>query len=76
MYTEEKVLKDIGERLKQLRIKSGYTSYETFAIENELSRMQYWRMESGLTNLTIRSLIKILKIHKITIEDFFKLKVN
>jgi transcriptional regulator with XRE-family HTH domain len=76
MYTEEKVLKDIGERLKQLRIKSGYTSYETFAFENELSRMQYWRMESGLTNLTIRSLIKILKIHKVTIEEFFKLKVN
>ena len=71
MKTDAKVLKEIGERLKLLRQKKGYTSYESFAIDNDLSRMQYWRIEKGLSNITIKSLTRILKIHNITIEDFF-----
>ena len=55
MKSEKKVLLEIGEKLKKLRIKKGYTSYESFAIDNDLSRMQYWRIEKGLTNITIRS---------------------
>lgn len=69
--SEKEVCKEIGNRLKSLRVKSGYSSYENFAVEHELSRMQYWRIEKGLTNITLRSLIKLLNIHKISIEDFF-----
>jgi transcriptional regulator with XRE-family HTH domain len=76
MQIEKAVLKEIGERLKALRIKQGYKSYESFAIDHDLSRMQYWRIEKGLTNLTFRSLINLLNIHKISVEDFFKIKVN
>jgi transcriptional regulator with XRE-family HTH domain len=65
----------IGSRMKILRVNSGYTSYENFALDNSLSRMQYWRMEKGLSNLTIKSLLKILNIHQISIEDFFQMKV-
>jgi transcriptional regulator with XRE-family HTH domain len=72
MKTEKKVLKEIGEKLKMLRIKKGYTSYESFAIDNDLSRMQYWRIEKGITNITIRSLLRILEIHKVSLDDFFK----
>lgn len=71
MKSEKKVLLEIGEKLKKLRIKKGYTSYESFAIDNDLSRMQYWRIEKGLTNITIRSLMRILEIHKMSIEEFF-----
>jgi transcriptional regulator with XRE-family HTH domain len=71
MNSEEKLLKEIGARLKKLRVKKGYNSYESFAIDFDLSRMQYWRMENGKTNLTIRSLLKLLDIHNINIEDFF-----
>jgi len=71
MKNEKEILIDIGERLKKLRIKKGYSSYESFAIENNLSRMQYWRIEKGLTNITIRSLTRILEIHEVSIEDFF-----
>ena len=66
------ILVSIGIKLAQLRRKNGYKSYESFAIDNNLSRMHYWRMEKGKTNLTIKSLVKILDIHHITIEDFFK----
>lgn len=71
MNSEKEICKEIGDKLKHLRLKNGYSSYENFAVEHDLSRMQYWRIEKGLTNLTIRSLVKILNIHKITLEDFF-----
>ena len=72
MKTDEEVLKEIGEKLKALRIKKGYKSYESFAVDNNLSRMQYWRIEKGLTNITIKSLKRILDIHEISIAELFK----
>jgi transcriptional regulator with XRE-family HTH domain len=71
VINETKELIKIGERLQYLRVKNGYGSYEDFAIKNDLSRMQYWRIEKGKTNLTFRSLIVLLKIHKISLKDFF-----
>lgn len=61
----------IADKLERMRIEKGYTSYENFAIEFGISRMQYWRMEKG-TNFTFESLLKILDAHKITLEEFFK----
>ena len=61
----------IGLKLKELRLQSGYSSYETFALDNDLDRKQYWRIENG-SNITLKSLITILMIHKITLKDFFK----
>ncbi|MEI6021692.1 MAG: XRE family transcriptional regulator [Bacteroidota bacterium] len=76
MKSDDTLLKEIGDRFKYLRLKKGYSSYETFAIDNNLSRMQYWRIEKGITNLTIKSLNNLLHIHKMSIEDFFKIKVE
>lgn len=67
----ENTLKQIGTALKDLRIKGGWSSYETFAIENNLDRKQYWRMENG-TNVTLKSLIKVLAIHKLTFKQFLR----
>ena len=67
---QEKRLLKIGEKLRDLRKKAGYKSYENFAFDNELNRVQYGRMEKG-ANITIGSLLKVLDIHKITLEDFF-----
>jgi transcriptional regulator with XRE-family HTH domain len=66
----EKASKEIGEKLKALRISKKYTSYENFALENNIDRKQYWRIENG-HNLTLKSLIKILDIHKMTLKEFF-----
>jgi transcriptional regulator with XRE-family HTH domain len=66
----EKESKKIGEKLKALRISKKYTSYETFAIENNIDRKQYWRIENG-HNLTLKSLIKILDVHKMSLKEFF-----
>ncbi len=67
---QEKNTKKIAEKLKQLRIDKGYSSYENFAYENDLSRVQYWRLERG-TNFTINYLLKVLEIHKISLSEFF-----
>lgn len=64
-------LEQIGERLAELRKELGYTSYETFAYDHEIPRMQYWRMEKGKVNITIKSLLKILSIHQVSLVEFF-----
>lgn len=61
----------VANKLKKLRIEKGYTSYENFAFDNDLPRMRYWRMEKG-TNFTFNNLLKILYIHKISLDDFFR----
>ena len=64
-------ISQIGAHIKDLRIRSGYTSAEIFAYEHELNRISYWRMEKG-TNITMSSLFRILDIHQITLSEFFK----
>ncbi len=60
----------IAKRIKELRIEKGYSSHEFFAWENDIPRVQYWRMEKG-TNFTIRTLLRVLDAHNITLEEFF-----
>ncbi|RED26939.1 hypothetical protein BD847_0870 [Flavobacterium cutihirudinis] len=64
-------INQISQKLKEIRLSKGYTSYETFAFENELNRVQYWRIESG-KNITLKTLLKVLEIHQISLEDFFR----
>lgn len=71
----DKRIVKIAHKLKQLRKHNGYGSYETFALDNNLDRKQYWRMENG-TNFTINSLLKILDIHKITLKKILKILGN
>lgn len=64
------IIVSIGNRIKFLRINAGYKSYEVFAWENNLSRIQYWKMEKG-TNCTLKSLHKVLSVHNLTYKEFF-----
>jgi transcriptional regulator with XRE-family HTH domain len=72
---QDEVLKQlvarIGLKFQELRKKKGYKSYESFAFDNEIPRMQYWRIENGRTNITLKSLVKLLAVHKMTVEEFF-----
>lgn len=68
--TEDSVL-NLARRIKSLRISKGYTNYETFAYENNISRSQYGRYEKG-TDIRFTSLLRILNAFDITLEDFFK----
>lgn len=65
----QKQLTKIGEKLAELRKQKGYTSHETFAYDYEMSRVQYWRIEKGKTNLTLKSLMRLLEIHGISLRS-------
>lgn len=67
---DPRILK-ISKKLERIRIEKGFTSYENFAIEYGISRMQYWRMEKG-SNFTFVSLLKILDAHQMSLGEFFE----
>lgn len=67
---DDEYLKRLGKRLKELRIKKGYTNYEYFAYENNIGRAQYGKYETG-GNIQFDTLIKILKALDINLKDFF-----
>lgn len=63
--------KKIGNRIKQLRLDAGYTAAEDFAHDNGIPRAQYARYEAGM-NMTLSSLLTIVRCHNITLAEFFK----
>jgi len=67
---------DIGIRFEKLRKEKCFTSYEHFANEYNLSRMHYWKIEKGKSNITIKTLVNLLTIFEISIEDFFEIPIT
>ncbi len=65
------LLADIGHCLADLRMKKGYVTIKAFADRYELPEIQYWRIERGKANITLKSLSRILQIHRITLHEFF-----
>ncbi len=55
-------ISQIANRVKELRKEAGAVSYDYFAWENKIPRVQYWRMEKG-TNFTIKNLLRIFDAH-------------
>ena len=64
-------LKKIGERLKYFRKKAGYTNYEYFAYDHNISRPQYGKYEAG-ANIQLNTLLRILKAMNVSPEEFFQ----
>jgi hypothetical protein len=76
----EKVFKDflldVGAKLTELREEKGYRTIKEFVTRHDLPEIQYWRIEKGKANITVKSLVKILAIHKISPRDFFEMLHN
>jgi len=68
--SKEDWLSKVSSKLKRLRLLRGYRSYESFALDHGFDRKQYWRIEQG-TNLTLKTLIKVLDAHDMNLKDFF-----
>jgi transcriptional regulator with XRE-family HTH domain len=67
----EDELKKLGQRIKQLRIERGYTSYEYFAYDHNIPRAQFGRYEQG-QDIRFTSLIRVIDAFGISIEEFFQ----
>lgn len=63
-------VKLLAQRIKDLRLKKGYTNYEYFAYEHNISRTQFGRYENG-EDMRFSSLIKIVKAFDMTLVEFF-----
>jgi hypothetical protein len=74
--TEEILQRQFAESVARvfvtLRKEKGYTSYESFAFDHEFPRAQYWRVETGRHNLTLRTLTRLLIIHNLPLEEFLQ----
>ncbi len=66
----DKTLKQLGNRIKELRMKKGYKSYEYFAYDHEISRAQFGRYENG-QDLRFSSLLKVINALEISLQEFF-----
>lgn len=63
-------LEKLGNRIKELRIKAGYSSYEYIAYDNNISRAQFGRYENG-QDIRFSSLIKVLNALGVSPKEFF-----
>jgi len=68
--SHERILQKLGQRIKAIRESKGYTSYEKFAIDHQLNRVQFWRCETG-NNITFETLLKVLDAFDMTLQEFF-----
>lgn len=64
------ILEKLATRIKAIRKEKGYTSYEKFAIQHDINRMQYWRYEKG-EDLRFSSLVRVISAFDMTLEEFF-----
>ncbi|UCA58623.1 helix-turn-helix domain-containing protein [Chryseobacterium rhizoplanae] len=69
-FIKEEVLKKLGKRIKEIRIAKGYSSYEYFAYEHNISRAQYGRYEKG-EDLRFSTLAKVINAFGMTMNEFF-----
>lgn len=72
----KRMLVSVGMTLAELRIRKGYSTIREFTQKYDLPEIQYWRMEKGKTNVTLKSLSKILYIHNLTLQEFFCMVVE
>ncbi len=70
MEEKQTQVRQLGERIRQLRIEKGYSNYENFAFENNIPRAQFGRYEKG-QDLRFSSLVKVVKAFDMTLEEFF-----
>jgi len=61
----------LGNRLKYFRKLKGYSNYERFAYEINISRTQYGKYEAG-GNIKFSTLLKILKQLEVPLKEFFQ----
>jgi transcriptional regulator with XRE-family HTH domain len=71
VLNRKRVARKLAGRLRQLR-KSKGLSQEDLAYESGLGRSYYWRVEQGLINVTLETLVKLCNALKVEIVDLFQ----
>jgi DNA-binding transcriptional regulator YiaG len=66
----DKNIQKLAARIKSIRKAQGFTNADFFAYQNDITRSQYSRYESG-EDIRYSSLMKIIKAFKMTPAEFF-----
>ncbi|MGQ0828761.1 MAG: helix-turn-helix domain-containing protein [Bacteroidota bacterium] len=61
----------LGKRMRELRLKKGYKSFEIFAYDNDLPRVLYGNYEKGVGNITYKNLLKVIRALNVSVKEFF-----
>jgi transcriptional regulator with XRE-family HTH domain len=67
---DKALLDKLASRLRMFRKEKGFSNYEKFANQHNLSRSQIGKYEKG-QNMTITSLAALLRALKIPLKEFF-----
>lgn len=71
-FNHEVVLQNLSNRIKTLRKKNGFNSYELFAYDIDVSRTGMSNYESGnFDDIRLSTLLKIIDGLEISVQDFF-----
>jgi transcriptional regulator with XRE-family HTH domain len=68
-------IKKIAAKVKELRIKAGYSSYESFAFHAGINRNSYFRLERSAVsgdNFTVALLLRVIRGLNTTTTEFFQ----
>jgi transcriptional regulator with XRE-family HTH domain len=71
MKTAEEYQRKMGLRIRELRIKAGFTNSEYFAYENDINKRTMSKAEKG-GNINTETLFRILLALHVSPEEFFK----
>jgi transcriptional regulator with XRE-family HTH domain len=69
--TESELLSNLGSRIKKIRSEKKMSQIE-LAVRCEFEKASMSRIESGQTNTTILTLLKIAKALEVPLSDFFR----
>ncbi|MGN6196278.1 MAG: helix-turn-helix domain-containing protein [Ginsengibacter sp.] len=71
-FNHEVVLQNLSKRIKTLRKKKGFNSYELFAYDIDVSRTGMSNYESGnFEDIRLSTLLKIIDGLDISVQEFF-----
>ena len=71
-HLNARLRKQIGERLRELRLKAGISSQESLAHKAKVHRTYVERLERGESGVTVEALAAILAPLGISLSEFFR----
>ncbi len=71
-FDHEEIIQKLGKRIKLLRKREGFNSYELFAYDIEISRSGMSNYESGnFEDIRFKTLLKIIDGLGLSVSEFF-----
>lgn len=61
----------ISGKFRKLRQAAGYKSADKFAEDCGIHKCTYYRLENGRYNPTLKTIGKVLDVHKMSLKEFF-----